>query len=126
MTAAPLRMRASFISAGLLYLGITGQTLARPRQCRVISEGDGKDDAPALLAAVDNCGKGGTIILPSENYTIAQPITTHLENASLELHGFLSFTPNITYWVANSYRFPFQDQSIAWWVIITSWLVASQ
>jgi hypothetical protein len=114
MIATPLKMRASSVAAALLCLGTAGQTLAGPRQCRVIAKGDGKDDAPALLAAIETCGKGGTVILPSKNYTIAQPITTHLEHASLELHGYLSFTPNISYWIENSYRFPFQNQSIAW------------
>jgi galacturan 1,4-alpha-galacturonidase len=107
-------MRASFIATALLCLGAASQTFAWPRKCTVTAKGNGKDDAPALLAAVAKCGKGGTIVLPSKNYTIAQRITTHLEHASLELHGYLSFTPNISYWVANSYRFPFQNQSIGW------------
>lgn len=112
------KMRLSFVTIALLSLGASSEAFAFSQQCTVTAEGDGKDDAPALLAAVAKCGKGGSIVLPSKNYTIAQPITMHLEHASLELHGYLSFTPDITYWVANSYRCPFQNQSIAWWVVL--------
>ena len=110
------------MTIALLSLGTATQAFASSKHCTVIAKGNGEDDAPALLAAVSKCGKGGSIVLPSKNYTIAQPITTHLENASLELHGYLSFTPDTTYWVANSYRFPFQNQSIAWRVIIVQLL----
>lgn len=89
----------------------------RALNCTVNAKGNGDDDAPNLISAVRECGKDGSITLPSKNYTIAQPITTHLENSSLDIHGYLSFTPNISYWVANSYRFPFQNQSIAWFVV---------
>lgn len=107
-------MRISFAAIALLFLGTSSEAFAFSQQCIVTAQGGGKDDAPNVLAAVTKCGKGGSILLPSKNYTIAQPITTHLEHASLELHGYLSFTPDTAYWVANSYRFPFQNQSIAW------------
>lgn len=102
----------SFISASLTLLALAKTAFAAT--CTVNAIGNGTDDAPAILKAFEKCGKHGSIVLPSKNYTIAQPITTHLENATFDLHGYLSFTPNITYWVANSYRFPFQNQSIAW------------
>lgn len=105
-------MRAFFIASALTVLELARQTHAST--CTVHAKGNGIDDAPSLLAAIAKCGRGGSIVLPSENYTIAQTITTHLENATLDLHGYLSFTPNITYWVENAYRFPFQNQSIAW------------
>ncbi|KAJ7934180.1 putative polygalacturonase [Mycena leptocephala] len=87
---------------------------AYAKTCTVHAAGRGIDDVPAILAAFAECGKGGKVVLPSANYTIAQPMITHLENGSFDLHGYLSFTPDIDYWIANSYRFPFQNQSIGW------------
>ncbi|KAJ7016303.1 pectin lyase fold/virulence factor [Mycena alexandri] len=52
---------------------------------------------PAILAAFADCGKGGKVLLPSANYTVAQPMTTHMEGGSFDLHGYLSFTPDIDY-----------------------------
>lgn len=101
-----------FLFTSLVFLSIASYSCART--CTVHARGNGANDAPAILAAVERCGSGGTIILPSHNYTIAQPLTTHLDHATLQIHGYLSFTADIDYWVANSYRFPFQNMSIAW------------
>ncbi|THX24102.1 pectin lyase-like protein [Aureobasidium pullulans] len=48
-----------------------------------------------ILKAVELCGNGGTITLPAP-YTI------------------LSFTPDLGYWIENSYRVEFQNMSTAW------------
>ncbi|KAJ7779678.1 putative rhamnogalacturonase A [Mycena metata] len=98
----------------LAALSATAQNPPHKNTCTVHAAGNGTDDAPAILAAFAKCGKGGNIVLPSANYTISQPMTTHLEGGQFDLHGYLSFTPDIDYWIANSYRFPFQNQSIAW------------
>lgn len=106
-----------------LFLLFSLVALVRGRTCTVHAIGNGTDDAPAILAAFEKCGRGGQIVLPSENYTIAQPMTTHMEHARLDLHGYLSFTPDIDFWVANSYRFPFQNQSVAWHITGTDYVV---
>lgn len=106
-------MMYHYLSTFLLFF-LRAASHSYARTCIVYARGNGQNDAPAILAAFEQCGRGGSIVLPSHNYTIAQPITTHLEHASFDLHGYLSFTPDIDYWIANSYRFPFQNQSIAW------------
>ncbi len=37
-----------------------------------------------------------------------------LEHARLEVFGTLSFTPDLNYWIDNSFRVEFQNQSTAW------------
>lgn len=85
--------------------------------CTVIPLGHGRDDAPNILAAVQKCGRrpGGRILLPDPyTYRINQRLTTHLEHSTLDLHGTLLFSDDISYWVNNSYRVDFQNQSSAW------------
>ncbi|KAJ7038613.1 putative galacturan 1,4-alpha-galacturonidase A [Mycena alexandri] len=98
----------------LAALSATAQNAPHKNTCTVHAAGNSTDDAPAILAAFAKCGEGGNIVLPSANYTISRPMTTHLEGGQFNLHGYLSFTPDIDYWITNSYRFPFQNQSIAW------------
>jgi len=82
--------------------------------CELHALGHEKDDAPNFLKAVDECGKGGVIYMPDSNYTIAQPLWINLEGSVLDLHGFMSFTQDVDYWVHNSIKLGFQNQSLAW------------
>ncbi|KAK1148086.1 hypothetical protein N8T08_010723 [Aspergillus melleus] len=85
--------------------------------CTVIPLGHGRDDVPNILAAVQDCGRipGGRILLPEPyTYRINQRLTTHLEHSTLAIHGTLLFSDDLTYWVNNSYRVDFQNQSSAW------------
>lgn len=41
-------------------------------------------------------------------------MTTHLVDAVLDTHGFLTFSSDIDYWIDNAIRLPFQNQSLAW------------
>ncbi|KAJ7029060.1 putative rhamnogalacturonase A [Mycena alexandri] len=87
----------------LAALSATAQNAPHKNTCTVHAAGNGIDDAPAILAAFAKCGEGGNIVLPSANYTISRPMTTHLEGGQFDLHGYLSFTPDIYYWIANSH-----------------------
>ncbi|KAI9923765.1 hypothetical protein MW887_008393 [Aspergillus wentii] len=49
-----------------------------------------------------------------QSINVEKRMTTHLENSRLELEGTLLFSDNINYWVNNSYRVDFQNQSTAW------------
>lgn len=85
--------------------------------CTVIPLGQNQDDVPNILHAVEECGRvpGGRIVLPSPYvYRINQRMTTHLENSKLEIGGTLLYSTDISYWVNNSYRFNYQNQSTAW------------
>ncbi|KAH8929233.1 glycoside hydrolase family 28 protein [Atractiella rhizophila] len=87
-----------------------------PVTCVVYSPGKGVDAAPKLVEAVERCGKGARIVLPDERYYINQRMTWHLENATVDIYGTLEFSDDLDYWIHNSYRLPFQNQSIAWHV----------
>jgi galacturan 1,4-alpha-galacturonidase len=45
--------------------------------------------------------------------TIGRPLTLELHDSVLDLHGWLSFTTDIEYWIANRIYFEFQNQSLA-------------
>ncbi|CAC9889511.1 unnamed protein product [Aureobasidium pullulans] len=84
-------------------------------QCEVVPLGWGRDDAPQILKAVELCGNGGTITLPAPyTYTISSRLYMRLTHARLNVHGLLSFTPDLGYWIENSHRVQFQNMSTAW------------
>lgn len=85
------------------------------RECTVIPRGWGQDDAEQILEATKRCGKFGTINLPAPYvYTIRSRLFMQLVHARLRIHGTLSFSPDIAYWIENSHRIQFQNQSTAW------------
>ncbi|THY35939.1 pectin lyase-like protein [Aureobasidium pullulans] len=84
-------------------------------QCEVVPLGWGRDDSPQILKAVELCGNGGTITFPAPyTYTILSRLYMRLTRARLNVHGLLSFTPDLGYWIENSHRIEFQNMSTAW------------
>ncbi|THW92252.1 pectin lyase-like protein [Aureobasidium pullulans] len=84
-------------------------------QCEVVPLGWGRDDAPQILKAVELCSNGGTITLPAPyTYTISSRLYMRLTRTRLNVHGLLSFTPDLGYWIENSHRVEFQNMSTAW------------
>lgn len=122
------KMRFGFSTQVFQFLGLCSLCVAAAdplnvaidihgHTCTVTPLGNGQDDVPNILAAVDKCGRvpGGKVVLPYPYvYRINQRMTTQLENATLEIGGTLLFSDDITYWVNNAYRFDFQNQSTAW------------
>ena len=87
----------------------------KPSECTVIPQGWGRDDSNQILSAVQKCGKNGVINLPAPYvYTIRSRLYMNLEHARLNVHGTMSFAPDIAYWIDNSHRVEFQNQSTAW------------
>ncbi|SJX66415.1 uncharacterized protein SRS1_16738 [Sporisorium reilianum f. sp. reilianum] len=84
-------------------------------ECIVKPLGWGRDDSSQIQEAVLRCGNGGTITLPSPyTYTISNRMYTKLNRARLNIHGLLSFTPDLGYWIGESHRVGFQNMSTAW------------
>ncbi|WWC66403.1 uncharacterized protein I206_100305 [Kwoniella pini CBS 10737] len=88
-------------------------TQRKSKLCTLRAKGNEKDDSDNFVAAVEKCGKGGIIKLPDSNYTIGKPLDIYLENSIIDLQGYLSFTTDIEYWIKNRIYFPFQNQSLA-------------
>jgi galacturan 1,4-alpha-galacturonidase len=83
--------------------------------CTVTPLGWGRDDSSQIMAAVEACGTDGEIILPAPYvYTISSRLSMKLVRSKLSILGTLSFTPNLGYWIDNSHRIEFQNQSTAW------------
>jgi hypothetical protein len=61
------------------------------------------------------------VLTVSRHYsTIGQPLWINLEDSVLDLHGFMSFTQDVDYWVHNSIELGFQNQTLAWCVVFLS------
>ncbi|TDL23425.1 glycoside hydrolase family 28 protein [Rickenella mellea] len=81
--------------------------------CTVTAAGAGKDDAPALLAAVQACPT--TIIPTGTTLNISTRLDmTGLSNKEIKLQGTIRFNPNIPYWSGNGFSYPFQTQVTFW------------
>lgn len=118
-TALPLFKNASFPYLGTVSTTAINKTdkirdSAYKNHCIVVPHGRSRDDSSQILAAVDRCGKNGIITLPAPYvYTISRRMYLKLENARLEVLGTISLTPDLLYWIENSFRVEFQNQSTA-------------
>ncbi|KAK8866057.1 hypothetical protein IAR55_001208 [Kwoniella newhampshirensis] len=81
--------------------------------CTLHALGSEQDDADNFVKAVEKCGDGGIVRLPDANYTIGRPLDISLTNSVLDLHGWLSFSTDIPYWIENRIPLQFQNQSLA-------------
>lgn len=71
------------------------------------------DDVPAITAALEECGKGGIIYLPSSNvYQIASPIDLSLcHNCTIQVDGTLNISTNGNSWGNQRVVFMLNDTS---------------
>ncbi|KAE8153670.1 Putative galacturan 1,4-alpha-galacturonidase A [Aspergillus avenaceus] len=113
-----LSILSLFLPFGFSILsGSSSSVRVDGNNCTVRPLGHGHDDVPNILYAVEKCGQtaGGRISLPAPyTYRVNQRMTTHLEGSLLNIYGALFFSDDINYWVNNSYRVDFQQQSTAW------------
>ncbi|KAF2790444.1 glycoside hydrolase family 28 protein [Melanomma pulvis-pyrius CBS 109.77] len=84
------------------------------RTCTVLASGKQQDDVPNILSAFAECGKGGTIIFPSDqNYWIAQRLNPVVDDVEIDWRGQWTFSNNLTHWRTNNYMVPFQNHRAA-------------
>ncbi|ORY30782.1 putative polygalacturonase [Naematelia encephala] len=91
--------------------------------CVLHPKGGEELDDDNFKAAFEHCGNGGIIRLPDANYTIGSPLTTELNNAILDVHGWISFSSDIDHWVAKRVPFEFQNLALAWIIKGTNYVL---
>ncbi|KAJ7213449.1 pectin lyase fold/virulence factor, partial [Mycena pura] len=108
----------------LLFLAIISSCagLSAPQLdliCTISPLGAGHDDTDQVLSAIEKCGHGGHTILRDGVYNITRKMTWDLVDAKVDLHGFLSFVPDIEFWLnpSNTYRVVFIQSQASWFVI---------
>ncbi|KAJ7702382.1 pectin lyase fold/virulence factor [Mycena rosella] len=87
--------------------------------CTLSPLGLGLDDTDQVLAAIARCGHGGHTVFRGGTYNITRKMTWDLVDSKVDLHGYLSFTPDIDYWLntLNTYRVVFIQNQASWFVI---------
>ncbi|KAJ7904790.1 glycoside hydrolase family 28 protein [Mycena leptocephala] len=98
-----------------LLLALSGLHAALAQSCTLAALGSGKDDSPQFLTAMQACS---TVVVPAgTTLNISTRLNmTGLSNKHLSLSGTLRFNPNLSYWTANGFSFPFQTQ-ITFWIL---------
>jgi len=98
----------------LLPLGISASVVKVNNTCTVVPVPSGGDDGPSILSAFAQCGQNGKIVL-DKYYSVNTVLnTTGLNNVSIELSGYLQYTPDIAYWSPNSIFLTYQNATTAW------------
>ncbi|PPR03372.1 hypothetical protein CVT24_012497 [Panaeolus cyanescens] len=92
------------------------------KRCTLRPLGPGQDDTTQIEKAISECGHYGTTVFESGNYNITRKMTWNLVSSKVELHGYLSFKPDIQYWLdaANTYRVVFIQSQASWFVVTGS------
>jgi galacturan 1,4-alpha-galacturonidase len=91
------------------------------KTCHVSAAPRGTDSAPAIVAALERCGRNahsterGRVVFGSETYTVKSVMnTTGLAHLDIDLHGTLEWDTNLSYWLNHSLPVGYQNQSSAW------------
>ncbi|KAK2024395.1 family 28 glycosyl hydrolase [Colletotrichum zoysiae] len=84
--------------------------------CIIEPDANGGDDAPALLAALnDECRAKSIVVLPGPVYHINSPmVTTDLDDVVIDQRGRLLWSDDTSYWLSVSMPVGFQNQSTVW------------
>jgi galacturan 1,4-alpha-galacturonidase len=90
----------------------------RSKTCAVKACGDPNgDDAPAILAAFDDCKYDGHIVFENTTYYVGTVMnTTGLQHVDIEINGTLLWSDDIEYWLGASLPIGFQNQTSAWFL----------
>ncbi|KAM5545507.1 hypothetical protein V8D89_000545 [Ganoderma adspersum] len=87
--------------------------------CTLRPLGGGRDDTDQVEAAIAKCGHFGTTIFQPGEYNITRKMTWDLVSSRVDLHGYISFKPDIEYWLnaTNTYRVIFIQDQASWFVV---------
>ena len=81
------------------------QSPPRTKVCYLKALGGGQDDSQGIFSALKACNNGGTVVLLDPQYAIAKPLDlTFLESVDFVIQGELSFTPDIDFWLVNTFQ----------------------
>ncbi|KAI0173859.1 extracellular exo-polygalacturonase-like protein [Pestalotiopsis sp. NC0098] len=84
--------------------------------CEVPASGtNATDDAPAILAAFDECGQGGTVLFTENTTYYVNTVmeVSGLEDCHVDVRGTLLWSTDIQYWLNHSLPVGYQNQSTA-------------
>ncbi|GLB39987.1 putative glycosyl hydrolase 28 family protein [Lyophyllum shimeji] len=95
---------------------------AHAKTCTLSPLGVGKDDTDQVEQAIATCGNGGKTVFESGTYNITRKMTWNLTSATVDLNGYLSFKPDIQFWLnaTNTYRVVFIQNQASWFVVTGS------
>ena len=105
------------LTPGPKELATPWQWSAARNPCKVCVVPSGSDDdAPQILAAVQQCNNNGTVVFsPGVTYNIGSPLDlTFLKNIDIAILGTVVFKDDPDYWQSLLFRYDFQDSSAMW------------
>ncbi|KAI0750513.1 pectin lyase fold/virulence factor [Fomes fomentarius] len=87
--------------------------------CYLRPFGEGLDDTDQIEAAIARCGHGGTTVFGPGQYNVTRKMTWNLSHSRVDLYGYLSFVPDIQYWLdaSHTYRTIFIQNQASWFVV---------
>ncbi|KAJ6451618.1 pectin lyase fold/virulence factor [Mycena sanguinolenta] len=108
-------MHLTLLPLLVAFSGLHAALASEQASCTLNPLGQGKDDSPQFIAAMQACT---TVVIPATStLNISTRLnTTGLTNRHLSLQGKMRFNPNIPYWSTNGFPFPFQTQ-ITFWIL---------
>ncbi|KAI1342002.1 glycoside hydrolase family 28 protein [Xylariaceae sp. FL0016] len=113
MKSLSLLLAATAARAALTVSGTT--CTVTPLTSGAGGTGKDPDDTPQILAALKQCGTDGTVVLGEGVFHIGQVMeTTGLRNVSIEIHGTLKWSGDVSYWLRSSLPVTYAGRSTAW------------
>ncbi|KXN89717.1 Putative galacturan 1,4-alpha-galacturonidase A [Leucoagaricus sp. SymC.cos] len=107
-----LRILLSLVLASVVYAAT----------CTLKPLGNGQDDTDQIEKAIAKCGHFGNTIFEAGSFNVTRKMMWDLNHATVDLHGFLSFNPDIQFWLdpANTFRVVFIQSQASWFVVTGS------
>ncbi|KAG2414607.1 hypothetical protein HFD88_003798 [Aspergillus terreus] len=100
----------------LLAATVVVSASPKPRHTCVVpaSGSNATDDAPAIIRAFQQCGRGGKVVFKPTTYHVNSVMNiTGLEDVDIDIRGELLWGTDIQYWLNHSLPVGYQNQSTA-------------
>ncbi|KAI0824306.1 pectin lyase-like protein [Trametes gibbosa] len=100
-------------------VAVTAAATTAEKVCTLRPLGGGRDDTDQVEAAIAKCGHFGRTVFAPGQYNITRKMTWDLVSSRVDLHGYLNFKPDPTYWLepAHTYRVIFIQSQASWFVL---------
>ncbi|KAH8891777.1 pectin lyase-like protein [Thozetella sp. PMI_491] len=110
-----MRLLLTVVLAFLAFRSNATKCNDNRKTCTVKTAGTNlTDDAPAIIQAFKDCGRGGRVIFEDTVYYVNSIMNiTWLDDVEIDVHGTLLWSTDITYWLNHSMPVGYQNQSSA-------------